>query len=593
MTVSDYIFDFFYDKGIDTCFCITGGHAMWLDDAINRNGKYRVIFNNHEQASAMSAEAYGRLKGKPALTLITAAPAGLNAINGIGGGYTDSSPMIIISGQTQLKFVRYESETGIRQYGIQGIDIEPICRPLTKYFQVLDDVNKIKYYLEKAYIEATSGRPGPVWLDVPLDIQNSELNVDNQESYIEPKYDKSRELDTATDKILEKLTCSKRPLFVVGQGIALSHSREKFDVLIHKLNVPVVTTRLGIDLMESSDRLYVGRPGNYGDRAANFAIQNSDLIIAIGSRLSSATIGYNPQEWARDAYKIVCDIDKKELDKPSINIDLKVNVDCSILIDSLLNKCESLRMLEISKWIERCNHWKNNYPVCLPEYRDAKKINSYYLCDRISHYLDEGASVLVDTGSCFHVACQAWHIKKNQKFLTTGGLSSMGYWAACIGACAANSYSKTVCITGDGSFQMNVQELATIKANNLPIKVFIIDNNGYLLIRHTQRNFMEDRFFGTDNTNGLYLPDLTKIAESYGIKAIRIENNNELETKIKEVLASDEPVLCDVVCDEWQYLIPRISSEKMPDGTLKAHDYADMFPFLPREEYANNMNNNL
>ena len=213
------------------------------------------------------------------------------------------------------------------------------------------------------------------------------------------------------------------------------------------------------------------------------------------------------------------------------------------------------------------------------------------MCDRISHYLGEGASILVDTGSCFHVACQSWKIKKNQKFLTTGGLSSMGYWCACIGACIANDYAKTICITGDGSFQMNVQELATIKANKLPIKIFVINNNGYLLIRHTQRNYMEDRFFGTDDSNGLYLPDLIKIAESYEIKGVRIENNEELEPKIKEVIDSDEPVLCDVVCDEWQYLIPRISSEKMPDGTLKAHDYSDMFPFLPRDEYERNMKN--
>lgn len=592
MTVSDYIFKFFYEKGIDTCFCITGGHAMWLDDAINRNGKYKVIFNNHEQASAMSAEAYGRLKGKPALTLVTAAPAGLNTINGIGGGYTDSSPMIIISGQTQLRFVQYEQESGIRQYGIQGINIEPICKPLTKYFQVLDNLNKIRYYLEKAYDEATTCRPGPVWLDVPLDIQNSVIDIDKQESYVKVESTKIEVANAYSDQILEKLTKAKKPLFVVGQGIALSHSREKFDTLIHKLGVPTITTRLGIDLMESSDRLYVGRPGNYGDRAANFAIQNSDLIISIGSRLSSASVGYNPKEWGKDAYKIVCDIDQKELDKPSINIDLKINLDCSLLIDSLLDKSKSINLPDITKWIERCNNWKNNYPVCLPQYKDTEKINSYYLCDRISCYLGEGASILVDTGSCFHVACQVWQVKKDQKFLTTGGLSSMGYWAACIGACIANNYAKTICITGDGSFQMNVQELATIKANKLPIKIFIIDNNGYLLIRHTQRNFMEDRFFGTDGTNGLYLPDLVKVAESYGIKAVRIENNNGLETKIKEVVDSDEPVLCDVVCDEWQYLMPRVSSEKMPDGTLKAHDYSDMFPFLPRDEYERNMANN-
>ena len=591
MTVSDYIFKFFYEKGIDTCFCITGGHAMWLDDALNRNGKYKVIFNNHEQASAMSAEAYGRLKNKPALTLVTAAPAGLNTINGVGGGYTDSSPMIIISGQTQLRFVRYENETGIRQYGVQGINIEPICKPITKYFQILDDVTKIKYYLEKAYIKATTGRPGPVWLDVPLDIQNSVIDENIQKNYVKAEIDSVEDANVYSDMILEKLITAKRPLFVVGQGVALSGSREKFDDLIHKINVPVITTRLGIDLIETNDRLFVGRPGNYGDRAANFAVQNADLIIAVGSRLSSSSVGYNPNEWGKNAYKIVCDIDQKELDKPSINIDLKININCSLLLDSLLNKCMTLNLPNIDNWINRCESWKKNYPVCLSEYKNTKMINSYYLCDRISDYIGEGSNILVDTGSCFHVACQSFKIKKNQKFLTTGGLSSMGYWCACIGACIANDYAKTICITGDGSFLMNVQELATIKANKLPIKIFIINNNGYLLIKHTQRNYMDDRFFGTDNSNGLYLPDLIKIAESYEIKGIRIETNEELESKIKEVIDLDEPVLCDVVCDEWQYLIPRISSEKMTDGTLKAHDYSDMYPFLPRDEYERNMLN--
>ena len=589
MNVSDYIFDFFNKKGIDTCFCITGGHAMWLNDALARNKNYSVIFTQHEEAATMSSDAYGRIKIKPALSLITAAPAGYNAINGVVGGYTDSSPMIVISGQSQRHFVDYERKTGIRQYGTQGIDIEPSCKNIVKYFQVLDDLKKIKFYLEKAYNEATTGRPGPVWLDVPLDIQSATIDDIEQEEYKPECINFDDVNKKASAIIFDKLKNSNRPLIVAGQGIALSNSRKDFIEFINNVNVPVVTTRLGIDLIETDNNLYVGRPGNYGERSANFAIQNADFILCLGTRLAGPTVGFNSKEWGKDAYKVVVDIDEKELEKPSIDIDYKVKTDCKSLLTTLSQDVLNHALSNFDNWIKKCNYWKTNYPVCQNEYKSNDLINTYYFCDRLSFFASDNANVLVDTGSCFHVACQTWKVKKGQKYLTTGGLSSMGYWCACIGACIANDKKETICLTGDGSLQMNIQEFATIRGYNLPIKIFVFDNDGYLLIRHTQRNFMNERLFGEGPNSGVWLPDIVKVAEAYELKAVRINKTSEIDEKIKEVLDYDCPVICDVKCDPWQLLAPRVTSEKLPDGTLVAHDYADMFPFLSRDEYKNNM----
>ena len=590
MNVSEYIVDFFAKKGIDKAFMVTGGQAMWLNDAIGKNRNFDVICHHHEQAAAMSAEAYGRIMNKPAITMVTAGPGSVNAMNGVVGGWTDSSPMIVISGQSALQFVKYQETTSIRQHGIQGINIKPLVSNITKYFITIDDVHKLKYYLEKAYHLCTTGRFGPVWIDVPLDIQR--MNVDNvfQEDYIAEKNDANYfGVEQAIVVIIEKLTQAKRPILLAGQGVSLSGARQEFRQLMEILNIPVITSRLGIDLIESDHALYVGRPGNYGERSANIALQNADVIISIGCRLSSATVGYNPEKFGRNAYKFVVDIDRKELSKPCVKIDYKIECDCRIFIKKLLKKVREKHLPNYGEWINVCNSWKMKYPVVQSEYKNERPINSYYFVDRLSSLVAENAMVLVDTGSCFHVVCQTWKIKLGQRFLTTGGLSSMGYWCAVIGACMANNRKNTIVITGDGSLQMNIQEFATIRANNLPIKVFVLDNNGYLLTRNTQHNFMEDRFIGESPKTGLWCPDSIKIADAYGIKSIEINEPEELDQKILEVLHYNEPVICKIHTQEWQLLQPRISSEKMPDGTLIAHEYEDMFPFLSREEMKENM----
>ncbi|PIT88144.1 MAG: acetolactate synthase [Candidatus Magasanikbacteria bacterium CG10_big_fil_rev_8_21_14_0_10_36_32] len=588
MILSDFIFKFLSEKGVDQVFMVTGGQAMFLDDAVYKNKKMKYVCTHHEQTAGMAADAYGRIKNKPAVALITAGPGAVNVINGVVGGWTDSSPMIILSGQSNLSYVEYQEKTGIRQYGVQGINIKPLVENVVKYFVTVDNPENILYYLEKAYHLATSGRPGPVWIDVPVDMQRVEVADGYLRGFDE--YSKKEIVETGTiNKIIELLNRSKRPIVLAGQGVRLSGGAEEFIQLIKKMNIPVLTSRLGIDLINSDNKLYVGRPGTYGERAANFAIQNSDLILAIGCRLATPLIGHDAKDFGRRAKKIVIDIDQKELDKPGLEIDLKVKADANDFIKELMKSLGNVSLPDYNKWIEQCNYWKEKYPVVLPDYKNEKPVNSYYFTDKLSQMATKNDLILLDTGSCFHVVCQAWKVKEGQKFLTTGGLSSMGYWAAGIGACEANDRKRTIVITGDGSLQMNLQEFATIKHNNLPIKVFVFNNNGYLLIRHTQNNFMDGRLIGEGPSTGVWCPDSVKIAEAYGIHAVRIDSVAGIEEKIKEVLEYNGPVICDVMTPELQLLIPRVASDKMPDGSLVSRPYEDMFPFLSKEELQSNV----
>lgn len=590
MNVSEYIFDFLSKKGIDTAFMVTGGQAMFLNDAVGKNKNYKIICTHHEQSAAMAADAYGRINNKPSIALVTAGPGSVNAMNGVVGGYTDSAPMIVISGQAALSFVKYQEETKIRQYGVQGINIKPLVENVTKYFITIDNPQKVKYYIEKAYYYATTGRPGPVWIDVPLDIQRAKIDETCLMEYTPEKEKEGRvSLNQAVKHSYEQLMKAKRPILLVGQGVSLADARNEFREFIDKVQIPVITSRLGIDLLESDNDLYVGRPGNYGERSANFAIQNSDLILSIGCRLSSSLVGHNPKQFGKNAYKIVIDIDQKELDKPGVKIDYAGKLDCKDFLKKMLSEYDAYNIYKYGDWVGLCKTWKEKYPVVLEEYKDETPVNSYYFVDKLSKLANSDAAVLVDTGSCFHVACQSWKIKKGQKYLTTGGLSSMGYWVAGIGACMANDKNDTIVITGDGSLQMNIQEFATIKHNKLPIKVFILNNNGYLLIRHTQKNFMENRFVGEGPESGVWCPDSLNIAKAYGIKGVRIDSTEGIEEKIKEVLEYDGPVICDVMTPEWQLLMPRIASDKLPDGTLVSRNYEDMFPFLPKDEVRENM----
>ncbi|MFA5275871.1 MAG: thiamine pyrophosphate-binding protein [Candidatus Omnitrophota bacterium] len=590
MRVADFIFKFLSDRGVDTLYMISGGQAMFLVDAVYQNKKIKTICMHHEQSAGMSADAYGRLTGKLGVALVTAGPGAVNITNGVVGGWTDSAPMMVISGQSGLSYVQYQQEHPIRQFGIQGINIKPLVEKVVKYFVTVDDPAKILYYMGKAYYLAMNGRTGPVWVDVPLDVQKMEVPGGLLEEFIPPaeKTDPAV-LKSEAGQILEMLCKSSRPVILAGQGVRLSDAVGEFRETVNRLKIPVLTSRLGIDLIESDNLFYVGRPGNYGERSANFAIQNSDLIISVGCRLASALVGHDPKDFGRNAKKVVIDVDEEELRKPGIKIDLKIKGDAKAVLAQILALTDKKKMPEFSSWVNRCDYWKKAYPVVLSAYKREKPVNSYYFTGKLSDYATKDDMIIVDTGTCFHVACQAWKIKKGQRFLTTGGLSSMGYWVASIGGCVANNRKRTVVITGDGSLQMNIQEMATIKHNNLPIKIFIFNNNGYLLIRHTQKNFMAGRLLGEGPATGVWCPDSLKIAQAYGIKGVRISKVAEVESKIKEAMEYAGPVICDVMTPEWQLIIPRISSYKLKDGTLVAKPYEDMYPFLDRKIFLSEM----
>lgn len=590
MNVADFIIKFLAHHGVDSIFMVTGGQAMFLNDAVFRQDSIKPIFHHHEQSAGMAAEAYARIRGTLGVAMVTAGPGAINILNGVAGAWVDSAPMLVISGQSHLKSVDYMKKTKIRQHGLQGIFTEPVVSSVVKFFVTVDDPSKIKYYLEKALFIANEGRKGPVWLEVPIDIQRMEVPDNLQTSFESKNIDLDViQIEKQVDKVISMLEKSGKPLFLAGQGIISADARKEFRQFIEKFSIPTITTRLGIDLIESDHSLFVGRPGLYGDRPANFAVQNADLIICIGARLDTGIVGYESADWGRKAKIIVLDIDEKELNKPGIRASLKIKADAKIFLRELNEKSNLVKTRDTQNWITRCNSWKDRYPMVLPEFRKQKLVNTYYFTEVLSQMSDSNDTIVVDTSSAFHVACQTWKVKRGQRFLTTGGISTMGYWVAAIGACIGQKKGRILAIAGDGSFQFNVQELATIKQNNLPIKIFVLNNEGYLLIRHTQKTHLGGRYMGEGPKTGLWCPNAADVANAYGIKGIKINNTKELKQKLTEAMTFKGPVVCDIKTPVWQLIFPRVASEKKTDGSFVSHPYEDMFPFLNREEFEKNM----
>lgn len=579
MTVSEYIFDFLEKKGCHTVYMVSGSSAMWLTDALKRNEKLEAICCHHEQAAAMAADGYGRVNQAPGACLVTIGPGAMNSLTGVSQAYLDSSPMFVISGQANSRLLQYEIDTKIRQHGCQSINLEPIVTPITKYFAAVMKPEDIRYHMEKAYFEAMNGRKGPVWLDVPVDIQNKQIpekmkgfTPDNTEMVIP-------EEDIA--KIAKLINEAKKPLILAGYGVRSGNAMEEFYTLAQTYQIPVVTSRGGIDVIESDSPLFVGRPGSYGDRASHFAIQECDLLLILGSRLSVSTTGYYPDRFAQKAVKVMIDIDEKELQKTDVPVDHKIKVDLKLFLQLLNEYMKKEEPKEkYVEWIQFCREMKAKYPNVKKEYQEENPINSYYFTGTLSDLAAEGSAIVVDTGSVCNIVSQSWRIKKDQNYLISGGLSCMGFWAAAIGACSIPK--PVIALAGDGSTQMNIQELATLQYNKLPIKLFIYNNKGYMLIRHNQHNYMDDRFLGVGPDSGVQTPDFVKVAKAYGIKAVRIEKDDNIEEKIKEVLTYDGPVVCEVMVQEFAPIIPRIASRVMPDGSLKAAEFDDLFPFLDK-----------
>ncbi len=583
--VADYICEQLYLAGGEHVFLITGGMIMYLTDALLLNGKQRYTCCHHEQAAVMAADAYGRYTGKLGVAFVTAGPGALNTLTGVVGAYVDSSPCIIVAGQSKASQARV---TGPRQFGLQGFNTKPIFEHVTKYAVMLDDVKRVRYEVEKSIYLAKEHRVGPVWIECPLDIQGALFDPQVYEGFIPPQRKPFEIIDNNIIKQAKSLLVnSKRPCVLAGAGVRLSGAVSTLHDFLHKTNIPIITSRLGMDLIGYDHPLFVGRPGSYGDRPANFTVNNCDLLLIIGCRMGIGLVGHDFQNFAPRAKKIMVDVDEKELSKPSVVPDLPVLADADVFLKALTRSLGDYRCANTA-WITQTQQWKEKYPVDLPEYLQEKEgINSYHFVRVFSEEMDSDAVFVLDTGSCFHVYAQAFNVKFGQRHIITGGLSTMGYVPAVIGAARACG-KEVYCISGDGSLQMNIQELQTIVGNKLPIKLIILNNNGYLLIRHTQTNFLDGRLIGESPQTGVTFPDLQKISQAYGIAYMKICGNDGLHSKIAMLKKSEGPVVCEVITPPWQLLIPRVASKKLEDGTMVSMPYDDMFPFLPREEYRNN-----
>ena len=594
--LADYVADFLVQHGVTDAFSVVGGGAMHLNDALGHKKGLRVTYNHHEQACAIAAEAYARLDNKIAAVCVTTGPGGTNALTGVVGGWLDSIPMFIISGQvrydTTARYALQYTETPLRAMGDQEYDIVKSVEPMTKYATMIEDPKQIRYALEKAWHLATTGRPGPVWIDIPVNFQGGYIETDELEGYnpseddslLPPSVD-----ELVIDKVLEKIAKAKRPVLHAGYGIRLSGGYDAFRRVADKLNIPVVTYWNAIDLIEDEHPLYVGRAGNMGDRPGNWAIQNADLVVAIGTRISIRQVGYNWKTWAREAEVIMVDVDQAELKKPTLHVDMPIWADAKDFLEKMDKAITDTPIYFGEEWLTACQRWKKNYPVVQPRQweENGTTANVYAFVKYMSSRLPENSLTAVSNGACCVVGHQAYEIKKGSRFANNSAIASMGYGLpAAIGTCIGGNSMQTICLEGDGSIMMNLQELQTILTNKLPIKIFMINNSGYHSIRITQSNlFSEHSKVGIGEESGdLSFPDFKKISEAFGYPYYSACSNKEMKEVVDKVLSLDGPVFCEIFTDTEQRWEPKSSTKRLEDGTLVSPPLEDLAPFLPREE---------
>jgi acetolactate synthase-1/2/3 large subunit len=582
--VADYIIDYIYEHGTDTIFTVAGGGAMFLNDAVALHKQIKCISNHHEQACTMAAEAYAKVKNQIGAAMVTSGPGSTNAITGLMEAYQNSIPMIVISSQTKkTQMVAYSGIPTLRQFGVQEVDIIPIIKPLTKYSAVVDDPAKVQYYLDKAYYFALSGRPGPVWLDIPSDIASAVL-PDQKKQFIAPKQSNVERVDKLIQQIIQRLQTSKKPLIVAGGGIKLANATKLFRQFINRVGIPVVTTDMGIDILEYDHPFNIGHGGTKGGRAANIVIQHCDFLLVLGSRLAVPFIGHEYDTWAPNAYKVVIDVDPQEHKKKTITIDLFVECDVAYVLKQL--KVQLKHFSANKSWVENCQYIKQIYALkySTSSTDKTKKLNMYTAIAEISAQSAPYDTFITDAGITAYVSTQSIKIKENQRMIIPGATLTMGYnLPASIGVWAANSTSRILCITGDGSFQMNIQELATIAHHKIPVKIFITNNKGYLAIRSTQKNLFNSHFIGEGKESGISFPNYILIAKAYGIKYLGITNKNSLKRSIRKVFQWKGPVICDIHLPYWQDHIT-VSSKKLENGKMISLPIDDMYPFLSSEE---------
>jgi acetolactate synthase I/II/III large subunit len=594
MRVADYVMQRIAEAGVGHVFMVPGGGAMHLNDALGLRKDLEFVSTLHEQAAAIAAEAYARVTNNLGVALVTTGPGGTNAITGVAGAWLESTPCLIISGQ--VKRADLKGSLGVRQLGPQELDIVSIVSPITKYAVTVMDPLSIAYELDKALHLARTGRPGPVWLDIPLDVQGAQVEPDQLERYDgaseQPNSADEVLLSEQVEKTIELLNRSERPVLLVGNGVRLAKAGQALLGLIDALDVPVLATWMGADLLWETHPRYFGKPGTVASRGANYTLQNADLLISIGARLDVAVTGFDRAQFARAAKLVVVDIDPSEVKKLGAEVDLPVATDAMAFISALLARSGGISKVDRREWLRRCAEWKSKYPVILPEYWDqADCVNTYAFSNVLADELDSNDLIIPgSSGVGIDTFWLSFAVKKGQRLFSTGGLGAMGFGLpASIGGCLASGRKRTISVDGDGGFQLNIQELETVVRLGLPIKFFVINNDGYASIRASQNNHFKGNLVGSDPSSGLTLPDLMKIGIAYGIATVRITDNAGLKSGIREVLDRAGPVLCEVVVAPDQPIGPRVSSAVRPDGSIVSRPLEDLFPFLERNEFRANM----
>ncbi len=596
MTVklSDYVADFLANNGIEDVFTVTGGGAMHLNDSLGHHPRLHSTYNHHEQGCAIAAEGYTRLSGKLCAICVTSGPGGTNAITGVLGGWLDSIPMFVISGQVKRETTTWSTDVPLRQLGDQEYNIVASIKPMTKYSVMVTEPNDIAYHLEKALYMSKTGRGGPVWLDIPLDVQAARIETEalrHFDAEAEEICEKATPVaEEQVSEVLKKLSEAKKPVIIAGTGIRLSGGYDEFIKLIDLLGIPVVTAWNAHDVLWDEHPLFCGRPGTVGTRGGNFVMENADLIMSIGCRLNIRQISYNYKNFSKNAYKIIVDIDQAELDKPTLSPDMKVCADAKDFMEKLAIAAERAPLSVDKAWASWCREINKKYPAVLDEYKKQDKpLNPYVFMEGLFDCLREGDTIITGNGSACVIAFQSAEIKKGQRLFTNSGCASMGYGLpAALGGAIAERNNRMICLDGDGSLMMNIQELQTISYNKLDFKLFVLNNNGYHSIRQTQTNLFKPPFVGVSAESGVSFPEFSKVADAFGFKYARVDALSTMKQDIDAALAMDGPVLCEVFLDEKQFFAPKLSSRVNPDGTIVSPPIDDMFPFLTRDEYEAN-----
>ncbi len=595
MKLSDYIVGQLADWGVRHIFLVTGGGAMHLNDSIGKEPHIHYICNHHEQASAMAAEAYARISGQPGVINVTTGPGGINTLNGVFGAWTDSIPMLVVSGQVKRETcMRAQGLTGLRQLGDQEIDIVAMIGNITKYAVMIDDPLSIRYHLERAWHLAKSGRPGPCWLDIPVDVQSAQVDKATLRAYDpaeDPPLWSEPEVRKQCSQVLERIRTAKRPVILAGTGVRIADALDEFHQLVQKLQIPV-TTAWTHDLIASDDNLFCGRPGTIGDRAGNFTVQNADLVLVLGSRLNVRQVSYNWQFFAPRAFKIQVDIDASELHKPLVRPDLAIHSDLKFFLKELAAASDSDRSAYAPRhqqWLEWCRERVARYPVMKDHQRKSvSPLDPYQFMEQLSNLLAEDDVIICGDATACIVTFQVMQIRQGQRLISNSGSASMGYdLPAAVGAAVARNGARVICMAGDGSLQLNIQELQTIKHHQLPVKLFVLNNGGYLSMRATQSNFF-GRLTGAGPSSGVSFPDFVKVGCAYGIPSMRIDRAADMP-QVQVALDQPGPALIEVMLDPKQEFEPRTKSKQMPDGKIVTPPLEDMYPFLDPDELASNI----